>query len=281
LHFQAEALHMFALPSAFAMAIAYLMAYAGMKRFISNFSKNQLLVVNQEELKDEPRQIAEKICKFLNIPLCSNMLSWIKRRSQNQSIKNWKHEMKAEDIKAVEAAAHFMGIDLPGGPYFDSGYNSWIEKARSVSALVGCTKQSFASTLKNALELFGPADCSSLSFALVKIGDYHLSRGNFETAYLFFNSACSLIEDNAVIWFKFAELCFDMKLLTQSRNCLLKANNLMTKDSCFNLLRAKSFYQLGSIERIAGKNSDARVWFERSLIAFPGFKLSQEILKLP
>jgi tetratricopeptide (TPR) repeat protein len=199
--------------------------------------------------------------------------------SQTHPIKKWNHEMQADDIKAVEAVADSMGVDLPGGPSFDPGRNGWLEKARSITYLIDGTREDVESALTDSMAGFTSDEFYPLGLALVKIGDYHLSRGHLETAYPYYKTACSIIPDNPVLWFKFGEMCFDMKLLTQSRNSLLKAHSLMPDVNYFNLLRAKSSYLLGRIERLGGKNSDATVWFERSLKSFPEFKLSKEMLK--
>ena len=127
--FQAERLHLFAMPSAFAMATSYFLTHIAMKRFSINLSRNCFLSLTQEDLKKDPGRIAEKLSVFLSVPLDDNIQRYIENMSRNQAIKDWRQEMNYEDVKAVEAVAKTSEINLTGVSVSKSGNNAWTERA--------------------------------------------------------------------------------------------------------------------------------------------------------
>jgi tetratricopeptide (TPR) repeat protein len=278
--FQPETLHLFAVPCAFAMTVSYFLIFRRIKRFLRCLSEKQILCVAQETLKENPYLIAERLSEFFEIPLCSYMEDYASMMRQQKTVKNWKQEMREADVKAVEAVTHCAGLELAEAPRFYGCNNIWEEKASSVLALVDRQNASIESKLNDIQKIFQSDNRFVLAFTIIKIGDYHHARGDFEAAYPLFEAACSLIENNAVAWFKFAELCFDMKLLTQAKNYFSKLTSLMPVDSNHRLLTAKTLFKLGRIERLTGSSTNAKIWFERSLKIYPKFSLAKAMLEI-
>ncbi|MBW1741574.1 MAG: tetratricopeptide repeat protein [Deltaproteobacteria bacterium] len=280
LRFIDNKLHLFAVPNAFAMAFSFLLKYKGMNDFVGHLPKNRLFPLTQAELLNNPKQIAIKASEFLGSPVCAEMISCADSMAKRRCCKNWRVEMAKDNIAAVEAVCIQSGINLPAGPVIDTKKNCWFEKADKTKLLIHCASDRIRSVMDDVRAAFrGAREEETLGLTLIQFADYAHTRAQFKRAYLFFEEASRLIPYSPVLWFKFAELCFDMKLLSEARKHYERAEALFQKTNCFALLRAKTFYGLGRIERLSGNCNDARSFFERSLTVFPNFKLSQAMLQ--
>ena len=279
--FTEKSFHLFAVPSTFAMAFSFLLKHKGMLDFMSHMPKHKVLSVTQAELQKDPKAVAIKACEFLGISLCAEMASHADRMVKNNHIKNWRAEMAEDDIAAVEAVCVQSGFGTPSDSVAASESNHWSNKASKICPLLDCSDDRIDWVLDDIRPGFkSTEDKKTLGLTLIQFGDYAHARANFERAHLYLEEAVQLIPYDPVLWFKLAELYFDMKLLDQSHNHYQRVETLSPKSTYFSLLRAKTFYQLGRIERLAGSKKKARDFFGRSLAVLPGFKLSMAMLRI-
>jgi tetratricopeptide (TPR) repeat protein len=279
--FTKDSLHLFAVPSAFAMAFSFLLKHKGMLDFMRHLPKHTLLSLTQAELQRDPKAVGIKAGEFLGIPVCAKMASHADRMVRNKHVKNWRSEMAEDDIAAVEAVCVHTGFGLPSESAAALENNHWSEKASRVCPLLDCTDDGISAILDDIRPGFkSKDDRRTLGLTLIQFADYAHARGNFARARLYLEEAVQLIPDHPVLWFKLAELCFDMKLLDQSRKHYHRVETLSPKSTYFSLLRAKTFYQLGRIERLAGSNKRASNFLRHSLSILPGFKLSMAMLRI-
>ena len=279
--FTEKSLHLFAVPSAFAMAFSFLLKHEGMLDFMRHRPKHTLLSLSQAELGGDPKAVGIKAAKFLGIPVCAKIAAHADKMIKYTHVKNWRKEMAEDDIAAVEAVCVESGFALPSESEAAPENNHWSEKASKVCPLLDCTDDRISAILDDIRPVFKSTDDKrTLGLTLIQFADYAHARGNFSRAHLYLDEAVQLIPDNPVLWFKLAELCFDMKLLDQSRSHYQRVETHSPKSTYFSLLKAKTFYQLGRIERLAGSKKKARDFFGRSLAVLPGFKLSMAMLRI-
>lgn len=281
LQFAKESLHLFAVPSAFAMAFSFVLKHKGMLKFMEDMPKRALLSLTQAELREDPQAVGIKAAKFLGIPVCARIARHADGMIENNAVKDWRKEMAEDNLAAVDAVCVQSGFGLPSDSVAAPENNHWSEKATKVCPLLDCPDDRISSILDGIRPGFKLKDDKrTLGLTLIQFADCAHARGNFARAHLYLEEAAQHIPDNPVLWFKLADLCFDMKLLDQSRNHYQRVETLSPKSMYFSLLRAKTFYQLGRIERLAGSKKRAGNFLRHSLSILPGFKLSTGMLRI-
>ena len=89
LHFYRKQLHLFAVPSAFALAFSFLLKEKGIEKFISGFSAEQTFSINHQDLLDVPQNTALKALGFLQVPGCEGIMFFADSLKKNSRVKKY------------------------------------------------------------------------------------------------------------------------------------------------------------------------------------------------
>jgi tetratricopeptide (TPR) repeat protein len=272
--------HLFAFPNAFAIAFGLFLKKKGMQDLMAGMSKSKILSVRQEELYSDPGSVGKKVVSFLGVEKCSDMMNYAGSMAKRASVKNWRNEMTREDVEAVEGV--FMEFEPEG--VIDSSSpteeNAWRQKARAIMPLTRCANFRIHSIVSEAKNLFSiDDDEETLALTLMQFADYAHARADHERAYVIFLEVGRLVPSNPVLWFKFAELCFDMKRLKEARAYYEKAESQFPNTDFYAFIKSKTCYKLGMIAKLDGRFSDAGKCFKHSLGLFPNFKLAKAMVQ--
>ncbi|MBW1699166.1 MAG: sulfotransferase [Deltaproteobacteria bacterium] len=281
LNFIRNTFHLFAVPNAFAMAFSWLIRNKTMDHFISNHP-GLTLKIAQERLKSDPKDIAERTSEFLGVSLDAQMTNFAKHMMQTSTVKNWQSEMADEDIMAVEGViSQYAEYSSLYPCHADPLCNPYAQKAASLTPLSTCSIEKISHIINNAVPLFRDRkDKQIMGLTLLQFGDYAHRQVDFDRAYLLYSKSEKYNFSQPQFWFKWGELCFDMKLLSDAKKHYTKALSLMSGNNYYKFLSAKSLYQLGRIERLEGRNRSAVDFFYQSLNVFPSFYLPKQMLKI-
>jgi tetratricopeptide (TPR) repeat protein len=278
LAFFENTLHLFVAPDAFAIAVSCLLKQDGIGKFIKQSPLERVCVVDQEEVCNFPEHVLERVCQFLGL---SGDLKFGLPAKKITGIKNWKKEMAFEDICKAESVYHAAKKNSCGGHFLSSDNNKWLSLAMSVVYLLNCEANERTTIFSKVITSFEEKrELKTLGYTFELIGNYYHMTGETQLAEQFFNNAVSLAPLTPAIWFKFGELCFDVKKLDKAEVYYEKVLELAPETDYYALLRAKSIYQLGRIHRLNNFDSKAENFFKKAVEVFPGFQLAKAMLAI-
>lgn len=273
LKFNQSRLHLFAVQSAFAMAVAYCLKQKGLEKFLDALPSHRFLSLRQEEVLNSPQQVFERSCRFFK-------LSGPDGSAQGNGmvqVRHWENEMRQADVEAVNAVCSVFRV-LDAEENFPE---HWQAKAESGKSLSSCADSEIPEQTRKAAGAFpGKADKKELGLTLAQMADYAHRSGQFPRAAALYSEASAFIPNDSMLWYKYAMLSFDMKLLDQARqfSALCQTHCPPTKYHAF--LRAKNQYLAGMISRLQGDTEMAISYFETSLRVKGDFALPRRMLEL-
>lgn len=273
LEFSRTTLHLFASPSAFAMAVAYCIKQKGLDDFFANFAPERRLFIKQEKLQASPQAVQEKAHAFLKIAPPSGQEGAV-----TSPIKDWRGEMKKEDQDAVLAVCYafdFLEREHKIPPALS-------EKAEIIKQLFTSADAEIAPLARQAALSFhrSEAEKREFGFTMTQLADYFYKRSAFSRAELFLQQAVSYAHDNPILWYKYALLCYDTKQCQTAIICLEQSQRYCPADTYHAFLRAKIFYLQGMVVRLMGDDENAKKALQAALRAKPDFALPSKMLDI-
>ncbi len=276
LRFGRQTLHLFAVDNAFALALMYCLRHQVLQAFLRSFPHHRVFKVTQEELRRAPAVIGERARRFFGLrrDRQNGESAFPGRISQRPT---WRTAMAPEDRAAVEAVCAVFGATGLSG--IKKLARSWQEKAAGLLPLRDCDLVDIPALVRHALPLF-PAtkDKRTLGLALVQFADLAHKRSHFSRAGEFFAQAAVFLSQDPIFWYKYASLCYDMKLLAEARRCMARFDACCPKTPYYNFLRAKKAYLMAMTERIGGSTARARACLNAALALKPDFLLPKALL---
>lgn len=271
--FNKETLHLFAVPSAFAMAVSYQIKQRTLKQFLKTFPKSEQLTLSQEELLLSPERVLQQLTTFFDQPLPSPK----SRCLQPNRTKQWWQEMSFEDQHAINAVNHvFEQI-----PLTDHLPRQWINKAQAILPLLFCPNKEIFSYHDNLNILFKTIEeKTDLGLSLQQLADHAYRRSNFQRAKTFFSLACLYMPTSPTLWYKYGCLCYDMKLLSETQRCINRCHETCPSNNYYSFLKAKNHLLHGKLEILRNHLPKAKELLEKSIQIKPDFSLPQEILEI-
>lgn len=278
LQFNQDCLHLFAAPSAFAMAISFCLRQKGLDSFFADFPAARTLCINQEELRTSPQVVAHKTADFLKTLISSDKISEV----PDPKTRSWEKEMGSEDRHAVTAVAYVFGV-LGKGLKISA---KWQEKAEATKELAYCPEQSIPERVRQTILLFNKSDDDrrELGLTLTQLADYAHKRSCFFRAESYFQQAIEIIPHDPIAWYKYGALCYDMKQYDNILFCAEQSAKHCPDTTYYDFLKAKNLYLTGMAERLMGCTQKAERAFQAALKAKPDFSLPfnmMEILRSP
>lgn len=273
LKFRQPLLHLFAVDSAFAMAATYCLKQEGLQQFQAGFPPQRFLSLPHEDILADPQNVLEKSCRFFNLPDPVGL----PEGKEPFPVKQWEKEMRQEDVDAVNAVCSvFDLLDTEEQPP-----PLWREKAAAVKPLSSCADKDIGERTRMAAGVFATeSEKKELGLTLGQFADYAHRGGRFSRAEAFFSQAVSLAPHDPILWYKYATLCFDMKLLDQARQFADHCEKHCPRTEYYTFLRAKNQYLAGMICRLQGNAGKAGACFETALRIKGDFSLPRRMLKI-
>lgn len=274
LKFNQPLLHLFAVDSAFAMAVTYCLKQEGLQKFQATFPPHRFLSLRHEDILAAPREVFEKSCRFFNL---SDPV-WLPKEKETFPVKQWEKEMRQEDVDAVSAVCSVFGV-LDAAEAQPPSH--WREKAAAIKPLISCADKNIPELTRLAASVFATEpEKKELGLTLSQCADYAHKSGQFSRAESFYSQAVSLAPHNPILWYKYAALCFDMKLLEQARQFADHCEQRCPRTEYYAFLRAKNQYLAGMTSRLQGNDGKAATCFETALRIKGDFALPRKMLKL-
>ncbi|MFZ6028238.1 MAG: sulfotransferase [Chloroflexota bacterium] len=272
--FGRSGLHLFASPSAFAMAVAYCVKQKGLDDFFSHFAPKRRLCITQEELLAFPQAVQEKSHAFLQteIPAGKGAIS------HQPGTKEWRKDMRKEDREAVNAVCCVFGLmeredEIPC---------HWSDKAESCKQLFDSADNEIAALTRQAALCFhgSAAEKREFGYALTQLADYFHKRSSFSRARLLFQQAVNFVQDDPILWYKYGLLCYDTKQYKRALACLEQSSSHCPRTAYHVFLQAKILYLQGMVARLMGHGRKAELAFQAALRAKPDFALPAKMLEI-
>lgn len=274
LEFSRTTLHLFASPSAFAMAVAYCLKQKGLDDFFAHFAPERRLFIKQEELQSSPDAVQEKALAFLK----TAPLSGKETGALQSPIKDWRKEMDKEDQDAALAVCCVFDLlerehKIP---------TTLSDKAEIIKQLADAADDEIAPLARQAALFFHRSDAEKreFGFTMTHLADYFYKRSVFSRAELFFQQAVSYVQNDPILWYKYALLCYDTKQCQTALTCLEQSQRHCPADPYHAFLRAKIFYLQGMLARLVGDNEKAKSALQAALGIKPDFALPSKMLEI-